>query len=65
MQIEKIARGIRLAVWAVSAVLAGAMRPMYFPSGGPSYVLVALCLVGVLFWLGFAIEKWLVRRHGR
>lgn len=57
-----VARAIRWIIWGAAAILAGAMKPVFFPEGGVSYALVALFLLGALAVLGIVIEKWLLAR---
>lgn len=54
------ARRVRLVIWLLSAVAAGAIKPMFFPEGGVSYVIAAFLLLAVCAVLGVVIERWLL-----
>ena len=57
-----MARVVRWAIWGLSAIAAGVIKPIFFPQGGASYAITALLLLAVCAVLGVVIEKWLLAR---
>ena len=59
------ARAVRWFIWGLSALAAGAMKPIFFPAGGVAYAISALVLIGVFALLGIWIEHWLLAKHAK
>lgn len=63
MSVKVMARTVRWIIWGLSAIAAGAIKPMFFPEGGIRYVIAALSLLVVCAVLGILIERRLLARN--
>ncbi len=58
------ARRVRLLIHVLGALAAGAIKPLFFPEGGPTYAVAAILLLVTFAAFGFLMERWLVSRAG-
>jgi uncharacterized membrane protein YjjP (DUF1212 family) len=57
MNYKVLGRLTRWVIWGLSAIIAGAIKPLFFPSGGWIYAIVAISAVIVCAIIGILLEK--------
>ena len=61
MRKDALGRGVRIAIWLVSFVTAGATKPLFFPQGGSRYFLAAAAVIVIGYFVGRWIEVKIIQ----
>lgn len=59
MNYRTVARIVKLTIWFGCFVAAGAIRPLYFPDGGPVYFAIVFLLLCLSLLTGYLAESFL------